>query len=83
MIKHQPVKSILKENRMADLGAVLQQLKEERRLDRAIDALSGVVGKRTRGRSKRRLSAAARTRVAAAQRLGGRDLREKREADGL
>ena len=50
---------------MTDLGAVLRQLKKERdKLNRAIEALSGSVGRR----GKRRLSAAARERIAAAQR---------------
>ena len=55
---------------MADLGAVLEQLKAERaKLDHAIDALSGVVGKSSKGRGgRRKLSAAARARIAAAQR---------------
>lgn len=55
---------------MADLIAVLAQLKKERdRLDRAIAALSGV-GTRARsgGIGRRRLSAAARKRIADAQR---------------
>jgi hypothetical protein len=55
---------------MADLGAVLEQLKAERaKLDRAIEALSGVVGNSGQGRGgKRKLSASARARIAAAQR---------------
>ena len=56
---------------MTDLGTVLEQLKQERaKLDRAIAALSGVVGgKVDGGRTTRpRLSAAARKRIAAAQR---------------
>jgi len=53
---------------MADLAAILAQLKEERaKLDKAIAALSGVAGK-SGGGGKRRLSAAARARIAAAQR---------------
>jgi len=37
---------------MADLGAVLEQLKAERaKLDRAIEALSGVVGRSGKGRA--------------------------------
>ena len=56
--------------RMADLSAVVEQLKAERaKLDRAIEALSGVVGKSGKGRGgKRKLSTAARSRIAAAQR---------------
>jgi len=55
---------------MADLSAVVEQLKAEgAKLDRAIEALSGVVGKSGQGRSgKRKLSTAARSRIAAAQR---------------
>ena len=55
---------------MTDLGAVLEQLKAERaKLDRAITVLSGIVGKSGQGRSgKRKLSAAARARIAEAQR---------------
>ena len=56
---------------MTDLGAVLEQLKEERaKLDRAIAALSGLAGgKASKGRrGKRTLSVAARKRIAAAQR---------------
>lgn len=53
---------------MADLGAVLAQLKAERsKLDRAIEVLSGLAG-RSRGNGKRKMSAAARERIAAAQR---------------
>lgn len=51
---------------MTDLSAVVAQLKKERdKLDRAIAALSGIGGG---GRGPRRLSAAARERIAAAQR---------------
>ena len=54
---------------MPDLSAVLAQLKAERaKLDKAIAALSGVAGKSSGGRGTRRLSAAARERIAAAQR---------------
>ena len=55
---------------MTDLGAVLAQLKQERdKLDRAIAALSGVVKGKAGGRTGRRtLSAAARKRIADAQR---------------
>jgi hypothetical protein len=55
---------------MADLSAVLEQLKAERaKLDKAIEALSGITGKASGGRGgKRRLSAAARAKIAAAQR---------------
>lgn len=53
---------------MVDLGAVLKQLKHERdKLNRAIQALSG--GTNSSGsNSRRKLSAAARERIAAAQR---------------
>jgi hypothetical protein len=54
---------------MADLGAIVAQLKAERaKLDKAIEALSGVAGKSGGGRGRRKLSAAARERIAAAQR---------------
>ena len=55
---------------MADLDAVLVQLKEERaKLDRAIEALSGAGSKSSKAnRGKRNLSVAARKRIAAAQR---------------
>ena len=55
---------------MADLGAVVAQLKAERaKLDKAIAALSDVDGNSSGGRGgKRTLSAAARARIAAAQR---------------
>ena len=55
---------------MADLSAVLEQLKVERaKLDKAIEALSRLTGKAGGGKGgKRRLSAAARARIAAAQR---------------
>jgi len=50
---------------MTDLGAIVAQLKKERdKLDRAIAALSGV----GRNGGRRKLSAAARERIAAAQR---------------
>jgi hypothetical protein len=53
---------------MTDLGAVLAQLKAERtKLDRAIEALSGLAGN-SAGRGRHKLSAAARARIAAAQR---------------
>ena len=54
---------------MADLRSVLEQLKKERdKLDRAIEALTGVRGGGGRGGGRRNLSAAARERIAAAQR---------------
>jgi len=55
---------------MADLDAVLEQLKSERaKLDKAIAVLSGLTGKSSGGGGgKRKLSAAARERIAAAQR---------------
>jgi hypothetical protein len=50
---------------MDNLSAVLEQLKEERdKLDKAIAALSGG----SSGHGRRKLSAAARERIAAAQR---------------
>jgi hypothetical protein len=67
---------------MTDLGAVLAQLKAERaRLDKAIAALSGVVGGRVGARrGKPRLSAAARKRIAAAQRARWAKVRAKKPA---
>ena len=68
---------------MTDLGAVLAQLKEERaKLDRAIAALSGVVGgKSTKGTgAKRTLSVAARKRIAAAQRARWAKFKAKKAA---
>jgi hypothetical protein len=56
---------------MADLGAVLEHLKAERaKLDKAIEALSGIAGSASGGGrgGKRKLSAVARARIAAAQR---------------
>ena len=54
---------------MTDLGAVVAQLKAERaKLDRAIEALSDLTGKSGSAGGKRRLSAAARAKIAAAQR---------------
>jgi hypothetical protein len=56
---------------MTDLGAVLAKLKKERaQLDRAITALSSVVRRISVAprNNKRKLSAAARKRIAAAQR---------------
>lgn len=54
---------------MTDLSTVVEQLKAERaKLDKAIDALSGLTGKSNGGGGKRRLSAAARAKIAAAQR---------------
>jgi hypothetical protein len=53
---------------MTDLSAVVKQLKNERdRLDKAIEALGGITGK-AGSRGRRTLSAAARERIAAAQR---------------
>ena len=55
---------------MADLGVVVAQLKAERaKLDKAIAVLSGIDGRSNGGGGrKRKLSAAARERIAAAQR---------------
>lgn len=68
---------------MTDLGAVLMQLKQERaKLDRAIAALSGVVEtKQNSGRTaKRKLSAAARKRIADAQRARWAKFKAKKAA---
>ena len=54
---------------MADLNRIVAQLKAERaKLDRAIEALSGVAGRSGGRGGTRKLSAAARERIAAAQR---------------
>jgi hypothetical protein len=54
---------------MTDLAAIVAQLKQERaKLDKAIEALSSVAGKSGGRRGTHRLSAAARARIAAAQR---------------
>jgi hypothetical protein len=66
---------------MTDLRAVVEQLKTERaRRDRAITALSSVVGGKERKgrRGKRRLSAAARKRIADAQRARWAKIRAKK-----
>jgi hypothetical protein len=68
--------------RMTDLSAVLAQLKKERdKLDRAIAALSqGARGGRRGSAGKRRLSAAARQRIANAQRARWAKFRAKKKA---
>jgi len=54
---------------MTDLSAVVASLKQERsKLDQAIAALSGITGNSTSGGGRRKLSAEARERIAAAQR---------------
>ena len=67
---------------MTDLGAVLAQLKKERdKLDRAIAALSGLGGKSGGGRTgRRRLSVAARKRIADAQRARWAKFKAKKRA---
>ena len=68
---------------MTDLGAVLAQLKQERdKLDRAIAALSPVAGiKASSGRTgKRKLSAAARKRIADAQKARWAKYKAKKAA---
>jgi len=71
---------------MADLVAVLVQLKKERaQLDRAITALSPVVGinsakLRGKGSRRRKLSLAARKRIGAAQRARWAKVRAKKAA---
>jgi hypothetical protein len=63
---------------MTDLGVIVAQLKKERdKLDRAIAALSGIGGSRG-GRGRRKLSAAARERIAAAQRARWAKLKAKK-----
>ena len=65
---------------MADLNAVVVQLKTERaKLDKAIEALTGIAGKSSGGGGgTRRLSAAARERIAAAQRARWAELKAKK-----
>ena len=66
---------------MTDLGAVLAQLKAERsKLDRAIAALSDVVGGSAASRGKRILSVAARKRIADAQRARWAKFKAKKAA---
>jgi hypothetical protein len=68
---------------MKDLGAVIKYLtKEKDRLEKAITALGGVMGiisgKASRnGRGRRKLSAAAREKIAAAQRRRWAKVRAK------
>ena len=73
---------------MTNLGAVVQQLKQERsRLDKAIAALSEVTGGTTvnasmgGSRPKRQLSVAARKRIAAAQRARWAKVRASKKAN--
>jgi ABC-type transporter Mla subunit MlaD len=71
---------------MTNLGAVLQQLKQERsRLDKAIAALSEVTGggnaSMEGNRPKRQLSVAARKRIAAAQRARWAKVRAGKKAN--
>ena len=62
---------------MIDLPAVVAQLKQERdKLNRAIEALSGSTGKA--GGSRPTLSAAARERIAAAQRARWAKVKRKK-----
>ncbi len=71
---------------MTDLGAVLEQLKKERtQLDRAITALGSVVktssgNPSSNGRGRRKLSVAARKKIAAAQRARWAKVRAKKGA---
>jgi hypothetical protein len=68
---------------MTDLGAVLEQLKQERaKLDKAITALGGIVGigsgtQSSNGHGRRKLSVAARKRIADAQRARWAKVRAK------
>jgi hypothetical protein len=67
-----------REETMTDLGAVLATLNQERdKLNRAIDALTGVAGS-SGGSGRRKLSAAARERIAAAQRKRWAKFKRKR-----
>lgn len=66
---------------MTDLGAVLAQLKTERaKLDKAISALAGITGSPNGGSKKRTLSAAARRKIAAAQRARWAKVKAKKAA---
>lgn len=66
---------------MTDLGAVVAQMKKERdKLDRAIEALSGVGGRKGSGPGKRTLSPAARKRIAEAQRARWAKVKAKKKA---
>ena len=87
MISNQSSSIFPKErDQMTDLVAVLEQLKKERaQLDRAITALSPVVGISSGKLSgnvsgRRRLSVAARKRIAAAQRARWAKVRAKKAA---
>jgi hypothetical protein len=65
---------------MADLGEIVEQLKAERaKLDKAIEALSGIAGKSSGRGGSRKLSAAARARIAAAQRARWAKVRAKKK----
>ena len=64
---------------MTDLDAVLATLKQERdKLDRAIAVLSGLTGNSGGGGGRRKLSAAARERIAAAQRARWAKFKKKK-----
>ena len=67
---------------MSDLSAVLAELKKERdRLNRAIAALSGVGARTQRSRTgTRKLSVAARKRIADAQRARWAKFRKTKKA---
>ena len=65
---------------MTDLGAVVKQLKQERdKLNLAIAALSGSTGAGGGGGGRRKLSAAARERIAAAQRARWAKFKKNKE----
>lgn len=67
---------------MTDLGAVLAQLKAERaKLDCAIAALYGLAGKLGKRQRQVELSAAARKRIADAQRARWAKVRAKKARD--
>jgi hypothetical protein len=87
MISNQSSSIFPKErDQMTDLVAVLEQLKKKRaQLDRAITALSPVVGINSGKRSgkisgRRKLSVAARKRIGAAQRARWAKVRAKKAA---
>lgn len=83
LIEAVPIFPNKKEKTMTDLGAVVEQLRKEReKLDRAIAALSGIGARKSGGQrtGKRRLSAAARKRIAAAQRARWAKFKAKKAA---
>lgn len=87
--QHVLIESLGKGDTMADLGRVVQQLKKERdqtaktlaQLDAALSALNGASSGQPR-RSRSRLSAAARAKIAAAQRARWTKVRADNKGNG-